>query len=262
MEFNELVQLLNHLYPPSIAEDWDQVGTHFMTSDRPVKTIMTALDVRPQVLEEAIAHQVDTLVVHHPPIFSPIQRLDNANPQLKMYADLVKNKVNVFAMHTNLDMQVNGMNDWLAEALDLEEVQVLEPLEDKPEVGLGRIGNLPKALKQDDLFDYIKNKLRASNLTYIEKVPKESYQKIAIVGGSSFNSIYPAIEQGAHVFITGDITYHKGHDAYEEDILTIDPGHYIEHIFIEKMADILEEELPETIFVRRSQVNTNPFKYY
>lgn len=261
--FFELIEELEQLYPTQLAEEWDQIGIHFDSGLNQSKKIMTALDIRPEVIQEAIEYNIDTIIVHHPPIFSPIQRFDNSTADLKMYHQIIKNDINVFAMHTNLDKAQNGMNDWLAQALELNNITELHESEDGL-TGLGRIGELDSPLSRNELLDNIKSHLHAERLTIIEKELKNNYQRIAIVGGASFESIDIALSKEADVFITGDITYHKGHDAYEKDILTIDAGHYIEHIFSRKMKEVIEDLVDSRgwdIQVVESKTNTNPFTY-
>lgn len=261
--FFELIEELEQLYPTQLAEEWDQVGIHFGYGLNQCKRIMTALDIRPEVIQEAIENNIDTIIVHHPPIFVPIQRFDNSTADLIMYHQIIKNDINVFAMHTNLDKAQNGMNDWLAQALELKNITELHESEEGM-TGLGRIGELDTPLNRNELFEYIKSHLHAERLTIIEKVIKNNYQRIAIVGGSSFESIDIALSKEADVFITGDITYHKGHDAYEKDILTIDAGHYIERIFSPKMKEVIDDLADSQdwdIQVVESKTNTNPFTY-
>lgn len=263
IQLSELTGILDNLYPSFLAEEWDSVGLHFGHQNAKVKKIMTTLDVRPEVVQEAIQLGVDTIIVHHPVLFTPIARFDYSTPELRMYSEIIKHDLNVFVLHTNLDKAKNGMNDWLAKALELEETQELEESEDGYS-GLGRIGYLPEKLNREKLVAYVKDKLDARFLSIIEKAEKATYQKIAIVGGASFDSIAAAVRKEADVFITGDITFHKGQDAYEHDLLTIDSGHYIEHIFKEKMASLIQQLKKQNqwdIEVIQSKVNTNPFTY-
>lgn len=263
IQLKDLMDSLDNLYPIELAEDWDQVGLHFGHSEAKIEKIMTTLDVRPNVVAEAIERGVDTIIVHHPILFSPIQRFDNSTVDLRMYTEIIKNDINIYALHTNLDKAPNGMNDWLANALELEDIKELESSEDG-QTGLGRVGNLSKKLNRKEIISYTKEKLNTTNLTLIESTPKNNYQRVAIVGGASFDSISAALVEEADVFITGDITFHKGQDAYENDILTIDSGHYVEHIFKEKMAMVIKDLATQNnweIEVVESNTNTNPFTY-
>ncbi|WP_373765929.1 Nif3-like dinuclear metal center hexameric protein [Jeotgalibaca porci] len=113
--------------PLWLAEKGDPVGLHVGDLSRPVNKIMVTLDVRPEVVQEAIEKGVDFILAHHPPIYKPLARFDLSNPQTRMYADLIKHDITVYAAHTNLDNANGGMNDWLAEALQLNDVEIMAP---------------------------------------------------------------------------------------------------------------------------------------
>ena len=53
---------------------------------------MITLDVRPEVVVEAIERNIDLLIAKHPPIFRPVRDLVIDSPQTKMYADLFKTR--------------------------------------------------------------------------------------------------------------------------------------------------------------------------
>lgn len=122
---HELVVAFEKKYPLWLAEEGDPVGLHVGDLNRPVKKILITLDVRPEVVKEAIENKVDFILAHHPPIYKPIARLDLSEPQNKMYADLIKHDITVYAAHTNVDNATNGMNDWLSEALALKDVEIM-----------------------------------------------------------------------------------------------------------------------------------------
>ncbi|MBF8808103.1 MAG: Nif3-like dinuclear metal center hexameric protein [Enterococcus lacertideformus] len=103
--------------PKWLAEEGDPVGLHIGTLDKPVQRVMMTLDVRPEVVKEAIEKKIDLLIAKHPPIFRPIKRLVTDHPQEKMYADLLKHEIAVYAAHTNMDIIEDGLNDWLCEKL-------------------------------------------------------------------------------------------------------------------------------------------------
>lgn len=81
----EFVKQFEKVVPTWLAEERDPIGLHVGDLSRPVTKIMVTLDVRPEVVQEAIEHGVDFILAHHPPIYSPIARLDLSNPQINMY---------------------------------------------------------------------------------------------------------------------------------------------------------------------------------
>lgn len=106
--------------PQWLAEEGDPVGLHLGTLDKPIQRVMMTLDVRPEVVQEAIDKKIDLLIAKHPPIFRPIKRLTSDDPQQKMYIDLLKHDIAVYAAHTNMDIIWDGLNDWFCEMLGIE----------------------------------------------------------------------------------------------------------------------------------------------
>lgn len=58
MQGNKFIQRFNEYCPEWLAEDGDPVGLHIGTLDKEVDRIMMSLDVRPNVVEEAIAKKL------------------------------------------------------------------------------------------------------------------------------------------------------------------------------------------------------------
>lgn len=111
--------------PQWLAETGDPVGLHIGTLNKELNKVMVTLDIRPEVVAEAIEKKVDLIIAKHPPIFRPVKRLDTDSFQNKMYADLLKHDIAVFAAHTNLDIIENGLNDWFCELLEIKNTSYL-----------------------------------------------------------------------------------------------------------------------------------------
>ena len=50
----EIINQFERFCSPELAESWDHVGLQIGDPDKPVQRIMTTLDVRPEVVDEAI----------------------------------------------------------------------------------------------------------------------------------------------------------------------------------------------------------------
>ncbi len=120
IEAREFIRRFEEFCPLWLAEEGDPVGFHIGTLDKPVNRIMMTLDVRPEVVQEAITKKVDLIVAKHPPIFRPIKRLTADDPQTAMYMELVKHDIAVYAAHTNMDIIHDGLNDWFCEMLGVK----------------------------------------------------------------------------------------------------------------------------------------------
>lgn len=125
IEGETLIQRFERHFPLWLAEDGDPNGLHIGTLKKPVQKVMITLDVRPNVVQEAIEQGVDLLIAKHPPLFRPAERLTDDDPQTKMYNDLIRHDIAVYAAHTNMDIVEDGLNDWFCEALGVKETTYL-----------------------------------------------------------------------------------------------------------------------------------------
>ena len=130
----DVVSRFEKRVPKSLSVPKDPIGLHFGDWNQEVKVIMTTLDIRPSVIEEAIAKSVDLIIAHHPPIFRPVALFDLTVPQNKMFQQILKHDIAVYAAHTNLDVVEGGVNDWLADELLLSDVTVMSPTTTIPSV--------------------------------------------------------------------------------------------------------------------------------
>ncbi len=260
---HNLIDHFETIYPSKLAESWDKVGLHFGHKERKVEKILTALDLTLEVVEEAIQLEVDTIIVHHPPLFKAIERFDLDNSQNLIYEKVIKHNINVIALHTNLDIAKNGMNDWLLEELSIHTISNIYQNEDTSNPGLGRVGTLSKAMNRKDVINLIKETFDLKYINVIEKTRKESYQRIAIIGGSGSSLMNDVAKVNPDIFLTGDITYHTAQAAEYQNFMTVDIGHHAENVFTKNMKRLLltyQKDYNWDIEVFASNINTNPFK--
>lgn len=123
----DVIARFEQFAPQSLAEKGDPVGLQLGDVNQPLKKMMVTLDVRPEVVEEAIQNKVDFIFAHHPAMFRPVKHFDLSVPQNRMYAELIKHDITVYGAHTNLDNVNGGMNDWLADLLQIKETSPLMP---------------------------------------------------------------------------------------------------------------------------------------
>lgn len=125
---HEIIQLFESWSPKKYAcMPDDPIGLAIGTLNKQVSKVLVTLDVTHAVVDEAIANGCELIIAHHPPIFMKLSNLRTDNPQGQLYEKLLKNDIAVYAAHTNLDVAPGGVNDLLADALELVESRVLEP---------------------------------------------------------------------------------------------------------------------------------------
>ncbi|XJZ26255.1 Nif3-like dinuclear metal center hexameric protein [Bacillota bacterium Lsc_1132] len=128
----EIIQLFEQFSPKGLAMEGDKIGLQIGRLNQKVKRVMIALDVLEEVVDEAIEKKVQLIIAHHPPIYRPLQKIPTETAQGRIIEKLIKYDIAVYAAHTNLDVARGGVNDLLAEALGIQNAEVLVPTFDTP----------------------------------------------------------------------------------------------------------------------------------
>ena len=122
---------LNQLCPPDLAEDWDNVGLQVGDLSAKIDRILVCLDAEEIAIQEAHRHGAQLIISHHPLIFKPMKRLSPTDVTGRVLFQAIKQDIAVVSAHTNLDRAADGLNDWLAERLGVNDAIPLE----RPVVG-------------------------------------------------------------------------------------------------------------------------------
>ncbi|GLC88589.1 Nif3-like dinuclear metal center hexameric protein [Lysinibacillus piscis] len=123
----EIIQLFEAWSPKKLAcMDNDPIGLAIGSLNKSVSKVLVTLDVNEAVVDEAIAQGCELIIAHHPPIFRRLAHIRTDQPAGRLYEKLLKNDIAVYAAHTNLDVAEGGVNDLLADALQLEKRTILE----------------------------------------------------------------------------------------------------------------------------------------
>lgn len=262
------IQQFQTFAPESYAVEGDPTGLHFGRLDQEINKILVTLDIRPEVVDEAKEIGADFIFAHHPPIFKPVKRLTEDNPQQAMYADIIRAGIGVYAAHTNLDAAPGGMNDWLSDLYSLENTEVLRAhTTDETSgqaIGIGRIGDLAEPMTLQAFGGFVKEKTGVNGLRMVVANKDRPVKRVAILGGDGGSYFEDALAKGADTFITGDVYYHTGHDMIAAGLNVIDPGHHFESIVKDKMTDKFNEwneSKDWQVEVVASQLNTDPFTF-
>jgi dinuclear metal center YbgI/SA1388 family protein len=237
---------------------WDNVGQLLGDPEQEVSRILVALDITEEVADEAIKQGCQLIVAHHPVMnckWLPVQSVRSDTPQGHLLLKLLRGGVSAICMHTNLDVAAGGVNDCLAAALGLENVQLLGDPE-----GLCRQGNLPSETPLQDFVAQVSKSLHCNGLRYADA--GKPVRHVAVGGGACGEYEDAAIAAGCDTFVTSDLSYHAFLDAKGKGINLIDAGHFpTEDPVCEKVISDLTAQFPE-LTVTKSTSHREVIQYY
>lgn len=241
MLIRDIIKIIEKTAPINLAYPWDNSGFLCGDINSDVKTVYITLDVNNYTVDEAIEKGAELIITHHPILFGGVKKIDYNTNEGRIISKLIKNNIAVYAAHTNMDTAINGLNDVLAEKLNIKDTKIIEKHIPNENAGLGRIGTV----KQVTLKKFTKTVKKALNTPFVRVCGDlNTIIKTVAVGSGACDDIIPAAkEMGADVMVTADMKYHISIDSVEMGICVIDAGHYPTEIFV---IDIFENLLKDT----------------
>lgn len=118
-------ELIEAFAPRRFAMEGDKTGLQVGRLDRPVARILVTLDTTEEVVDEAIAAEVDLIISHHAVIFRSLKDLRTDQPKGRLLEKLLKHDIAVYVPHTAMDITRGGINDRLAALFELQDVEFL-----------------------------------------------------------------------------------------------------------------------------------------
>lgn len=237
----ELYNYLDSIIPRALSCEWDNDGLMCCSHpDDEVKKVLFTLDITPAAIEYAADNGFDTIISHHPLIFKGYKSLNTDAGIPKRLIVLIEKRITAMSFHTRLDAVTGGVNDALAEALELSDTSVFG----ESDQAMGRIGYLPFEMDADSLAEYIKGKLGAPWVNYNGTGNK--IKLLAVLGGAGEDEIGMAADAGADAYLTGELGYHALTDARDCGITLFEAGHYhTEFPVLSKLEQTVKAKYPE-----------------
>jgi dinuclear metal center YbgI/SA1388 family protein len=127
MNINNIIQVLEQLAPPALQESYDNAGLITGSPSWECTGIVCTLDATEAVILEAKEKRCNLVVAHHPIVFGGIKKLNGKNYVEKAVIAAIKNDIAIYAIHTNLDNVINGVNNRIADKLGLINRKILAP---------------------------------------------------------------------------------------------------------------------------------------
>ncbi len=214
-----------------LAEDWDNVGLLIGDPSRSIDSVMTCLTVTPDSAREALEQRADLIVTHHPMPFRALARVTTETTVGRLVLRLIENKTAVYSPHTAFDSAEQGINQQLAQIMELDDVQALQPLgDDVPHVGSGRSGFLAVPQSIETCVSRLKSTLRVERFGLVGQLNRQ-VQKIALACGSGGQFLSEAVRQGCEMLVTGETNFHTCLEAEAQGVAMLLLGHFISERF-------------------------------
>lgn len=251
MKVKDIVNAMDNWAKKELIDSWDNTGFQVGNIYDDVERVLISLDVNEEVLDIAVKDNYQLIVTHHPIIFKPLKAITNEDYKESLIIKAIKNNINIYNAHSNLDLAEGGVNHVLADLFSLENHEFLRfEVEDEGKTyGYGRIGDISKI----DTLDFLNN---IKNILNIDKIKvygnvQGKISRVALCGGSGSEFINDAKRLGADIFITGDIKYHDAELATQLGLVLVDAGHYhTEKIILKEIKEYLESNFKDNLGIR------------
>lgn len=130
MKISEIIQVLEAAAPRLLQEKYDNSGLLVGDPGSEIEKALVSLDVTEEVVEEAISKGCGLIISHHPVIFDGIKSLTGKNYVERTVIKAIRNDIAIYAIHTNLDNVMHGVNYKIAEVLGIKDPVILCPKSD------------------------------------------------------------------------------------------------------------------------------------
>ena len=251
MTVKEIYEKLSERIPEHLAEEWDNDGLMCCSDDqKEVERALVTLDVTEDIVDYAVAHNIDLIVSHHPLIFKPLKNVTENSHISRKVIKLIKNDVAVMSFHTRADKVDGGVNDILADILGIKNAIPFG------EGDLGRIGMLTEELNMEDFSYLLKGLLDCDGVKVADAcIP---VQRVAVVGGDGKDYLEAALLAGADTFVSGRISYNIMAEAAERGINMLEAGHYFTEQPVTAFFQAQLMRLDNDMYIEI--LNSNPIK--
>ena len=130
MTIKDIACKLEEWAPLAYQESYDNCGLLVGDQNQEVSSVLITLDATEGVLDEAIKTGCNLIIAHHPLIFGCITKVTPDHWVGRCIAKAIKHDICIYAIHTNLDNVISGVNWKIAEKLGLQDIEILLPKTD------------------------------------------------------------------------------------------------------------------------------------
>ncbi|WP_432459480.1 Nif3-like dinuclear metal center hexameric protein [Agarivorans sp. QJM3NY_25] len=202
-----------------------------------VQCIVTGVTACQALIDQAIAHKADAILVHHGFFWKNEAAVVTGMKRRRLQA-LLKHDINLYAYHLPLDVHPElGNNAQLAKRLGMTLTRGLEPWDPR---SVAMVGKLAEPISGEAFAAQIEAVLQRKPL-HISNQRKIHKVGICTGGGQSYLGL--AAEQGLDAFVSGEISENTVHTAREMQIDYFAAGHHAtERYGVQALGEWLAEQ--------------------
>lgn len=211
---DNIIKYLNDYLNIADFKDGGPQGLQVEGSDG-VKNIVTGVSACVQLFDQAAEADADMIIVHHGVLWDKDKHVLKGGFKRRIKT-LLDNDMTLLAYHLPLDKHpIVGNNAIAAQQLGMKNISEFIDVGIKGEIAFCTIG---------ELVEKVTTVFQSDPLVFADG-PKE-ISRIAICSGGAQRHVLDAVEAGADVFITGEVSEQVKHQAWEEKIHFIAAGHH------------------------------------
>jgi len=128
MQIQDITHFLEAKFPLQLQESYDNSGLIYGRGEQEVTGVLISLDVTEAIVEEALATHCNMIIAHHPVVFKGLKRFNGKTFVERVLERCIQNGIALYAIHTNLDNHVEGVNFKIAQKLGLKDCRILRPM--------------------------------------------------------------------------------------------------------------------------------------
>ncbi len=252
IKVSQVLEVMNQIAPPDLAEAWDSIGMQVGDPDAAVENVLLALDVTGAALDEAAAKSCQLVISHHPLIFEPFPAICYDQPLQKLAAGLIVRRLSLIVAHTNLDAAPGGVADCLLAALIPKPDSIL------PIGPYGRCADLAEPQKLSTFLHLVKERLGSPGCQ-LNTDQDRLVKRVAVFPGSfSGGCLDELFAANPDLVLCGDTKHHIGLLLAEKGIAMASAGHDVtERVVLPALQAKLAQALPQIAFAVARDMDYN-----
>ena len=203
-----------------------------------VHKILAAVTASQDAIDAAIRENADLLLVHHG-YFWKGEAYPITGMRGKRIKSLIQHDISLLAYHLPLDSHPSlGNNAAIADLLELERIETLDPSERHP---IGNIGYLNQPMPVEDFKKFVSETLKF-DVTHLP-ADKTMIEKVGFCTGGAQDFIVKAAEQGCDAYISGEVSERTFYEAKELGVHYFACGHHAtERYGVQRLGQAISEQ--------------------